>query len=171
MGHLAAWKVLEQMIADFREKGKTIPSEVMGDLKSARTMIRIAEAGANHAEIYPKIEEYLANVEARLVNEAEKTLGKEYVDTWLKRLNEASRKTEMEEEETPFILGVPRGQKWIRITPSKGLSPEKLKGLAVEAKLSLKTQDDGSLVIHGKDDDVKAFVKKMTTEYGLKTQK
>jgi hypothetical protein len=110
-------------------------------------------------------------VEARLVNEAEKTLGKEYVDTWLKRLNEASRKTEMEEEETPFILGVPRGQKWIRITPSKGLSPEKLKGLAVEAKLSLKTQDDGSLVIHGKDDDVKAFVKKMTTEYGLKTQK
>jgi len=170
MGHLAAWKVLEQMIADFRKKGKNIPSEVIGDLKSARTMIRIAEAGASHAEIYPRIEEYLANVEAHLVNEAEKAFGKEYVDTWLKRLNEATRKTETKEE-TPFVAGVPRGQRWIRITPSKELPSEKLSILASEAKLSLKAQDDDSLVIYGREEDVKAFVKKMTTDYGLKTQK
>ncbi|MEM2118810.1 MAG: DUF2096 family protein [Candidatus Bathyarchaeia archaeon] len=171
MGHLESWKVLEKMVADFRKKGKSVPSEVMVDLKSARTLIRVAEAGASHAETYPQIEGYLANVEAYLVSEGERSFGKEYVDEWLKRLNEASRMIEAETGEKPFVSGVPREEKWVRITPSTEMSIEKLKALASATGLSCQIQEGGSLVVYGKDEDVKAFVKKMTTEYGLKTRK
>ncbi len=36
MGYLSAWKVLEEMIADFRKKGAFVPSEIINELKSAK---------------------------------------------------------------------------------------------------------------------------------------
>jgi hypothetical protein len=172
MDYLATWKVLEEMITDFRRKGKIIPPRVMSDLKFARTMIRISQADRSHGETLQKIEEYLANVESYLVSEGGKLFGTQYVDEWLKRLGEASGKiTEEEETETSFVSGVPRGRKWIRIKPSTELPIGKLKTLAAESKLSCSIQDDGSFVVHGKDENVKAFVKKMATKHVLKTEK
>ena len=172
MGYLAVWKILEEMLSDFRRKGKEIPAEVMTDLKSARTMIRILKAGANREETVQKIEDYLGNVESYLISEGQKQFGTEYVDEGLRRLREArGRISEREEEEARFVSGVPREQKWVCVKPTEELSLERLIALAEESQLSHKTQNDGTLLVYGKDEDVKGFVKKMTTEYGLKTEK
>jgi hypothetical protein len=144
----------------------------MNDLKSARTMIRILSADSNREDTVQKIEEYIGSLELYLVSEGQKQFGTEYVDEKLKRLSEARGKTSEEEvEEARFVFGVPREHKWIRARPTAELSLERLKLLAEESRLSHKTQNDGTLLVHGKDEDVKGFVKKMTTKYGLETEK
>jgi hypothetical protein len=172
MGYLAAWSVLEEMIIDFRKRGMVAPARIMSDLKSAKTLINVLKADPSHADTNEKIVEYLLSVESYLVSEGQKTFGNEYVDKWLRRLDEASKKTlENEEEETTFVHGIPREHKWVRVKPSTELPTEKLKTLAKESHLSFNVQDDGCLVVYGEDSHIKEFIKKMATKYGSKTEK
>jgi hypothetical protein len=172
MGYLAVWKIQEEIVTDFRKKGKTIPEKTMNDLKSARTLIKMLKTDTSQEDTLQKIETYLTNVESYLVSEGERLFGTEYVDEWLKRLNEASKKkAEPDEEETRFVPGLPRGQKWVRVKPSAELPIEKVKTFAEKSGLLYKMQNDGNLLVYGKDEQVKSFVKKMATEHGLKAKK
>jgi len=172
MGYLAAWKVLEEMITDFRKRGTLVPAEILSDLKSAKTLINVLKADPSRVDTSQKIEEYLLNVESHLVSEGQKMFGTEYVEEWLRKLDEASKKPfEEEEEETRFIPGVPREHKWIRVKPSTELPIEKLKVLAEESRLSYNVQNDGCLLVYGKEEGIKEFVKKMATKQRLKTKK
>jgi hypothetical protein len=169
MGYLAIWKVLEEVITEFRKKQLPIPERVMNDLKAAITMIKIVNADSGHGENSLKIEEYLGSVEAYLVTEAQKHFAPEHIDNWLKRLEQANCEIcEETAEETRFIAGVPRDQKWIRVEPLDNLPTEKLKQLAEETNLSTSTQKDGRMLIYGQTEDLKEFVKKMTTQAGKK---
>jgi len=171
MGYLAAWKVLEEIVADFRKRGVTIPAEVMNNLKSARTMIKILKADPSRGEIIQKIEEFFGSVESYLISEGQRKFGDEYVKKWLKKLDAASMQTIDEEEEARFIPGLPREQKWIRVKPSKEMPIEKLKLLAEESNLSHNVQSDGYLLVCGENECIKEFVKKMATKYGFKAEK
>lgn len=171
MGHLAAWKILEEMITDFHKKRITVPAEIMGDLKNAKTMIKIWKADPSHGETLQKVDEYMANVESYLVSEGTKTFGPEYVEKWLRRVEDASRKIPEEEDEKRFIPGLPRRQNWIRVLPSVELPLEKIKALAQESNLLYDVQPDGYLLVCGDDNTVKAFVKKIATKCGLKAGK
>lgn len=171
MGYLDTWNVLEEMIADFRRRRQSVPTRIMNDLKSAKTMIRILRADVNCGEAAQKIDGYLGSVESYLVSEGEKTFGAAYAEEWLERLGEAGRRPTREEEATRFVSGLPREHSWIRVRPSDELSIERLETLAEVSSLSFRIQDDGSLLVFGREDRVRNFVKKMTTEYGLKTGK
>jgi len=172
MGLLSQWKVLEEMIADFRKKGLPVPPEVMSSLKSARTMIDILKAGTSYGETLQRVEEYLGAVEAYLVSEGQEKFGSDYVDKWLKRLDVASCKAVDEEEETSrFVPGLPRGQKWVRVKPTAELPIDQLKKLAEQTSLSHTLQKDGYLLVYGTDENIKAFVKKMTTKGEAKRKK
>jgi hypothetical protein len=171
MGYLATWKVLEEMVADFRKRGAAVSAEIMKDLRSAKTLINVLKADPSRVDTSQKIDEYLLNVESHLVSEGQKMFGTGYVEEWLKRLDEASKKVLEEEEETKFIPSVPREHKWIRVKPSTELSIEKLKSLAEEAQLLCNVQDDGYLLVYGEDERIKEFIKKMATKYRFKTGK
>jgi hypothetical protein len=168
MGHQAVWKVLEEIIVEFRKKDLTIPQTIMNDLKSAKVMIRIMDADESRGEIASKVEQYLGSVEAYLVTEAQKKFESTRIDEWLRRLEEAACEIcgmeGKEKEEARFISGVPRDQKWIRVEPLPSLPLEKLKQLAKETTLFSSTQKDGHLLVYGKAEDIKAFVKKMTQQ-------
>ena len=161
MGYLAMWKALDEMVADFRKRGIAITAEVMNDLKSAKTLINVLRADPSCVDTSQKIEEYLLKVESYLVSEGQKKFGPGYVDEWLKRLDEAGRKSEDETEETRFIPGLPREQKWIRVKPSSELPIEKLKALVQKSNLLCELQSDGYLLVYGEDECLKEFVKKM----------
>jgi hypothetical protein len=172
MGYSEAWKILEEMVADFRKKGKVVPPQVMDDLKSARTMIRILKADASCSEATQKIEEYLGSVESYLVSEGEKGFGVTYANEWLKRVHDASRKVGMEEkDETRFVPSLPREQQWIRVKPSTELAIDRLKALATDSSVSYRVQDDGSILIFGKKEHILDFVKKTAAKYGLKAER
>lgn len=171
MGYLAVWKVLEEIIAEFRKRGLTIPAEVLNNLKSAKTMIKILNADPNRGDTIQKIEEYLGMVESYLLSEGQAKFEADYVEKWMKKLDEAYRQPFDEEVEKRFVSGLPREEKWIRIMPSKELSLEKLKAVAKEANLKCEVQEDGYLLVYGEDECIKDFVKRMATKYGLKAGK
>ncbi|MEM3874411.1 MAG: DUF2096 family protein [Candidatus Bathyarchaeia archaeon] len=171
MGYLAVWKVLEEMITDLRKKGVAVPAAILNDLRYARTLINVLKADPTRLETSQKIEEYLNNVEAYLISEGQK-FGDKYVEGWVKRIEEASRKVlEEEEGETRFVPGLPREKRWIRVKPSENMPVEALKALASELNLSSEVQSDGCLLVYGEDERLKAFVKKMATKYGFKPEK
>jgi hypothetical protein len=167
MGYLSAWKVLEEMIAEFRKRGVTITPEMINDLKSAKTLINILKADPTCTETSQKIEELLMKVESYLVSEGQKKFGAEYIEAWLRRVDEAIQKPHEEEAETEtrFVLGLPREHKWIRVKPSSDLPIEKLKLLAEESNLSYEMQKDGCLLVYGEEERIKDFVKKVATKH------
>ena len=176
MGHSETWKILEEIIIELRKKGYETPENVMSDLKSAKTMIRLVDAAEEgRGEIGPKIEQYMASVEAYVITEAQKCFPHERIDEWLNRLQDSScdvcagqPKTE-DKEETRFIAGLPRDQKWLRVNPISSLPAEKLKQLADETNLTVKPEKDAHLIVYGKAEDIKQFIKKMTQQTSKET--
>lgn len=171
MGYSETWKILEEIIIEFRKKGMNIPAIVMTDLKSAKTMIKLMDAETGKGDMAPQTEQYLRNVESYLITEAQKHFPSDRIDAWLRRLDAASMETcvscvkgEVNEKESRFVPGLPRDQKWVRVTPIASLSAETLRRFAEESNLSLKAEPDGHLIAYGKPEDIRDFIKKMTTE-------
>jgi len=163
MGYASIWKVLEEMTTDFKKKGATVPENVMDDLKSAKTLLRVLKADMTHGETLQKIGAFLGNVESYLVSEGEKLFGEQYAQEWLKRIDEAGRKKPGEEEqEERFVAGLVPGQRWIRVKPSKELPSDRLEKLIKDTGLSYKVQADEFLLVYGEDSKLKDLVKKMT---------
>lgn len=143
----------------------------MSDLKSARTLIMLMNADSRgQGEIGPKVEGYLSSVEANLVTEAQKNFPPERVDEWLRRLEGscceacAGQTKQVPEEEHRFVPGLPRDQKWVRVTPIVRLPREKLEELARDSGLSVKVEEDGHLIVFGSGDGIREFVRRMTRE-------
>src|SRR4030043_2472441 len=92
MGHNMAYsKLLAEMTIELKKKGMVIPENILGDLRSAKSMIKLHCTQAIGAgDVLQKAEELTANVEAYLVNEGKKLLDSEKVDLWLRRLEEAN---------------------------------------------------------------------------------
>ena len=166
MGHnMATWKLLEEMMLELKKKGVSIPANVMEDLRAAKSMIKLSCMENSGGEAIQKAEEYLANVEACLINEAQKTLGSETADQWLRRLEEANAEVcEEKTEESKFVTGVPRDQKWVRVEPISSLPTERILQIAREQNLTVNPQKDGRLVVFGQPECIKEFLKKMTSE-------
>ncbi|MCW3996865.1 MAG: DUF2096 domain-containing protein [Candidatus Bathyarchaeota archaeon] len=167
MGHsMASWKLLEDMMIELKKKGVAIPPHVINDLRSAKSMILLGCNEDSRGEVYQKAEEFSANVEAFLVTEAQKVLGSEQVDLWLRRLEEANAETcEVQSKEADkFITGVPRDQKWIRVEPTGDLTLELVEQAAKENNLQVKHQENGRIVVYGQPQDIKVFLKKITPQ-------
>ncbi|MEM2972181.1 MAG: DUF2096 family protein [Candidatus Bathyarchaeia archaeon] len=171
MGYLAVWKVLDEMVVDFRKRGISVPAYIIADLRYAKTLINVLKADPNYAETSQKIEEYLHEVESHLISEGQKLFGVGYMEEWLKKLDEAISKPFEEEKTMRFVPGVPREHRWIRVKPSAILSIKSLEALAKESNLSCKIQEDGYMLVYGEDENIKDFVKKMAIKHGLKVEK
>lgn len=170
MGHnMATWKLLEDMMMELKKKGVTIPSNVMEDLRAAKSMIKLSIMENSRGEAIQKAEEFTSNVEAFLVNEAQQTFGPDTADQWLRRLEEANTDVcEEKKAETKFVTGVPRDQKWVRVEPIDNLPTGRIQQLGKEQNLTVDIQNDGRLVVYGPSDGIKEFLKKMTAETAKK---
>jgi hypothetical protein len=171
MGHnMAYWKLLEEMTIELKKKGLVLPENILSDLRSAKSMIKLHCTQAQGAgDVIQKAEELTANVEAYLVTEGQSLLGSENLDLWLRRLGEANAEVcEEADAENKFVTGVPRDQKWVRVEPVNSLSTERMGQIACTLGLEIKPQKDGKLVVYGQQDNIKEFIKKMTKESAAK---
>ena len=162
MGHDEVWKTLADLITEFRRRGESISSNVMEDLRAAKTMIEVLRADPSRVENVSSIEMYLGNVESYLIFEAQKKFGSEFVEEWMKKIKEARETRAAGEKPAPsskFVPGLPRGQKWVRVQVSKETPEREIKRLAEETGLSFKVQRDGYMLVYGDDERLKLFVK------------
>ena len=155
MGHnMATWKLLEDMMLELKKKGVVIPANVMEDLRAAKSMIKLSCMPNSHGETIQKAEEYAANVEAYLINQAQETFDSQTADQWLRRLEEANAEVcEEKTAETKFVTGVPRDQKWVRVEPLANLPSSRIKQIAKEQNLTVNSQKDGRLVVFGQPEE------------------
>jgi hypothetical protein len=61
-----------------------------------------------------------------------------------------------------FVTGVPKGAHWIRFKISDLIDDEEMDLLLEQLKLTSAMQEDGYHLIHGKEENVKAFVKEVS---------
>ena len=158
------WKALEELIVELKKKRVTVLPELVDDLKSAQTLIKIYRTDPTALEVATEIERYLEKVEANLIYLAHSDIGKKYGDDCLKRLHEARMKGLREKVKIPttFISGVPKGAHWIRFKISDLIDDKEVDMLLKKLGLTSAMQDDGYLLIHGKEENVKAFVKEVS---------
>jgi hypothetical protein len=166
--NLASWKLLEDMMLDLKKSGTNIPDKVIEDLRSAKSMIKIA-CMPGSGDAIQKAEELMGNVEAFVVTEGQRMFGDEKVDGWLRLLEEANVEVCEPSGKSAavgdkFVTGVPRDQKWVRVEPMGDITAEKVEAIAKEQNLQVKAQPDGRLVVYGQQESLKAFLKKMTAE-------
>jgi hypothetical protein len=163
MSHDEVWKALADLITEFRRRGESIPSEVMEDLRAAKTMIEVLRADPSRVENVPSIELYLGSVESYLIFEAQKKFGSEFAEEWMHKIREARETKAVGEKPAPsskFVPGLPRGQKWVRVQVSKETPEREIKKLAEDTGLSFKIQRDGYMLVYGEDEKLKFFVKR-----------
>jgi len=166
MGYGEVWKILDELVIEFRQRGETIPPNVIEDLRAAKTMIQVLKADPTRAENIPSIEMYLSNVESYLIFTAHQKFGAEFAEKWLEKLREARKTIHVGEEEkawepaSKFVPGLPRGRKWVRVQVSAETPRSEIKRLAAECGLSTRMQTDGYMLVYGEDEKLKLFVQK-----------
>jgi hypothetical protein len=162
MGYEEVWGVLADLLTELRKKDEAIPTYVMNDLRSAKTMIQVLKADPTHSENIPRIEAYLGNVEFHLISAAQEKFGAEYAERWMEKLEEARKQVyEGEKAAQRFVSGIPRGKRWVRVQVSEDTPQKDIERLAEENRLSSKSQEDGYVLVYGKNENIKSFLKKM----------
>lgn len=163
MAHsLATWKTLEDLLVELKKEGVAIPTNVIEDLRAARSMIRLSSMEAEDCQSEPvrKADEYLTNVEVYLMTEADKVLGSDKANEWLERIEQSRLQTcEVPKEEDKFITGVPRDQKWVRVEPTANMPAERIQQVAMENNLSVNPQVNGRLVVFGQPEQIRQFLR------------
>jgi len=167
LGYGEVWKILDDLIIEFRKRGEAIPPNVIEDLRGGKTMIQVLKADPSRAENIPSIEMYLSNVESYLIFTAHEKFGPEFAEKWMQKLREARKTITGGEEEkawepaSKFVPGLPRGKKWVRVQVSTETPKNEIKKLSAECGLSSKMQADGYMLIYGEEDKLKLFVQKI----------
>lgn len=163
------WKVLDDLIAEFRRRGETIPPEIMEDLRSAKSLMQISRANLSHSEDPTQIEIYLNHVEFHLIPRAQEKFGQEFVEKWTKKLEKARAGTTEEDIEgstvSKFLPGIPRDTPWIRVKTSQDIPQDAVKALAKESGLSTNNQEKNYLLVYGEKQKLQHFMKKMTEKF------
>ena len=160
------WKVLANLLIELQEKGEKIPSDVLRDLRSAKTMIQVLKADPTHMENISRIDTYLQSVESYAILTAEKH-GTEIVEEWLKKLEIEKRveNNEKKEAASRFISGVLRDKDWVRIKILEDTPPEDIKKLVKANNLSYKMRQNGHIFVYGNGENIKSFVKRMAEKF------
>ncbi len=157
------WKALASLAGTIQGKGEKIPSDVMKDLKSVKTLISVFRADPSHIEIVLRIETYIENVEAHLLYVAENKIGKQFAEHWLKDLTEA-RKKAIEPKPmitSKFVPGVPRGEHWIRVQITDKVKKDIVERTAKSLGLSSKMQEDRYLLVYGDQEKIKELIRRL----------
>lgn len=166
MGYVEIWKILDELIVEFRKRGEPVPTNIIEDLRAAKTMIQVLQADPKRVEHVPTIEMYLGNVESYLIFVADQKFGSEFADGWMEKLREAKKTVRIGEKEasweptSKFVPGVPKGQRWLRVQVSVETPETEIKQSASEFGLSTKVQADGYVLVYGDDEKLKRFVQK-----------
>jgi len=160
-----AAKALDELMLELIEKGIKIPRHVADDLKAGRSLASIGQRSPDDVAIASKALAILENVEMNLLSIAEAGIGGEYADGWQGKIAETYQEEPEPVAKRPtFVAGVPKGDHWVRIETKDLFEVEGLEQRLGEYSLTIRKQDDGFTLIHGKKEDVTGFLREIREE-------
>ena len=155
--HLAAAKVLDELLLELIEKGAAIPAQVAEELKAGRALAGIGLRKPDDAELAAKAGVVLEGVEMNLLSQAEITGGAAYADAWQERILAARARERPSEAAAAYVnrmvKGVPKGEHWIRLQTSELADAD-----PAAFGLTAAAQEDGFTLVYGKKESVTAFL-------------
>ena len=166
MNYELLWKTLEELMIELADRGVTIPQELRDNLKSAKTFISIYNTDPSALDVVTEAALYLDKIEPNLLYLAESEVGKKYASAWVKKISDARLEKAETTAPSKFVAEIPRGEHWIRIKIADIISDDNLKELLKNLNLSSKSQDDGYLLIYGKEENVKSFIREVDRKIG-----
>jgi hypothetical protein len=157
------WKDIEALIIDLRSKGKSVPNEIVEDLKSAKTLMTIKDIDPL-SQINAEVEDLLRRTEIALISDAESQLGKNYADKWLIRIQEAKSKEpeEIHKRKIGFVTGIPKGEDWVRVRVSELIDMLDLVQVSSSLGLAYRKENKETIIIHGSPEKIKVFMRQLT---------
>ncbi len=156
------WKMLDNLIAEYRRKRGVVPQQLVDDLKSAKTVIGILGADPSSADEVDELEVLLGRIESTFLFLAESDFGREYADECSKKIINARNRTTEESISPPrFVTGIPRGIDWIRFGTHGLLEKKETEELATTLNLSFKWESTDSAIIYGERDKMRMFIRKV----------
>lgn len=158
------WKTLADLLIEIQKMEEKIPSTVMNDLRSAKTIIQVLKRDPTHMESLARAEVYLKNVEAYAISVAEKN-SPEMVQDWLKRINQPETKDHKKTKNNGLIPKTSKDKKWMRIKQTDELSLETVQKLSKNYVVSIKVEENGDILVFGDEKDLKRLVKDMTKHF------
>ena len=167
------WQILEELTLEYKRRGKTVPQEIIDDLKSAKTMIAVYERDPSYPENVLQVESLLGKIEANLLYIAEADFGRAFADGYQKRILDARLVTQEKKTAPPsrFIPGIPSGEHWIRFKPTDAAERRDVEELARSLGLSSRLERNGSLILHGDEKKIKDLVQKIAEKAGKAKKK
>lgn len=149
---------------ELQKNGEKIPSEIMDDLRSAKTIIQVLKADPTSTQNMARVDEFLRSVESYVVFAAEK-FGTKIVEEWLKKLKETEVEQKYKQVQPRFVHGVPRDKNWVQIQISKDTSKELVIKNAQKNGLSYIERENGQIIVYGNKENIKSFVKNMAKQF------
>ena len=164
------WKALEALAIELKGTGLVV-QEAIQDLKSAKTLFTSQQANPDSpAAVEAQL--YLDKAEANLLSLAESCQGRKYADNWQNVIEEARQKG-MGETSKPlrsFVPGVPKGQDWVRLKTSDLVSAKDIRATAARLGLECKPHETESILVYGKSDEIKKFIREISEKARPKKQ-
>jgi len=164
LNHLAAAKVLDELLLELIEKGAAVPAQVSEDLKAGRALAGIALRGPGDTQLEARAGAVLEGVEMNLLSQAEITAGAAYADGWQGRIY-AAREQPSQAAPTAYanrmVKGVPKGEHWIRFQTSELAATD-----PADFGLTAKAQEDGFTLVYGNKNNISAFLKEIRKKLG-----
>jgi hypothetical protein len=163
MGYEELWKALADLLTELRRKSENIPTEIMNNLRSAKTMIQILKVDPSHTENLLKVEMYLGNLEPRLLRMAQDKIAPQGIEQWMKKFEKARGNVYEKKRvvDSKFVQGLPRSEQWIRIQISEDRPQEDIERMADENELSYRMQENGYMLVYGNSENLKSYIKKI----------
>ena len=160
-------KRLDELMLELLQKGINIPQHLFDDLKSARSLISIYRTEPSELDLAMESSPLLKIVEMNLLGLAETELGKDYAEEWQKKIIDTySEQNDSYVKTATFVAGIPKNEYWIRLNTSEIIFDKELSESLMQLNLTTKLQADGYLLIHGRKEDVKTFLKEVRQKVG-----
>ena len=131
-----------KLLTILQSKNIIIPENLINDLRSSKAMIEILKLDKLNKDILIEVENYLINIEMKIMILTENELGKESYDKLLNEIK-INNKKQIQDKTYSFSYGVPRNESWIRIKYSKELKIKTIREITEELKRTIGTVKKG----------------------------
>lgn len=160
------WLILNNLLQDLIKKGYSIPNGISPEMGIIRSSISSYKRDPSHPELINGLanaEMSLNNIQGTLLTIAEEE-GEDYVDRWIDLFKQAMQGKEVFEfadSRSKFLVNTPPGLTTGRINLRVPLAEERVQEIAEWNGLIIEFDDDGTVELHGDNEDLKMGLKEM----------
>ena len=161
-----SWLVIANLSNDLHKKGIQIPNQINKDLGLVKSQIGFYKKDPSHPDMINEMaraEMSLNEIQGILLSFAE-SIGKDYYDEWMDKLNRANLGEKLYETpntQSRFLINAPPGFSYAKITLKNPIAEDRVQEIAEYYGLIMEFDTDLTIALYGDKPDIQAALKEM----------